>query len=528
MLPDRIWFTPPLAIARVGASSTPQVAFSWSANDLRPRGSARTTLATMETINVASDGTPILSMPTEILFRDAEGVRPVAPFFELNASWSDAAGMVHSGPVTIAKLSEWGVGADAIIFDVHLANLKAFHYTQDVGDRVEARVHVTGTDHRRVVLLASSPPSANPLVPTGTGIPFGTFQILKPTTELPEFRVRLTPPAGLTYGPSDMQARIAALDYDFEDMASGTLPNAEWRNFVLPATQLFLNPSAAWARWVQDLATLPPFGERDGRNNPGGLLAAPFETIPWAGGAIHSRSLGLIDDVSDGTITATLQISGTSLMATARVAVGPPDFSPASRTPVSLADNLTDREGRGAMRAASWTREELSEIIHDIFERAFETSDLIHRDYQNARSANTNRSTQAELGGRSPFDIDDVVRMLWPVPTIADVSSDKTDPMVLGSEGSRKHRRYASLEYLEDRFRENPALFDQWLRRPADPNPFFDRRMPALMRGSDGRPFHLTRWQWELIRRWIVELRKETVAAGAPGPIAPPPLVPLL
>ena len=53
---------------------------------------------------------------------------------------------------------------------------------------------------------------------------------------------------------------------------------------------------------------------------------------------------------------------------------------------------------------------------------------------------------------------------------------------------------------LEDRLREAPDLMDRWLRPPLDPNPFFDRRMPALMRGSDGRPIHLTRRQYELLQ----------------------------
>jgi len=86
--------------------------------------------------------------------------------------------------------------------------------------------------------------------------------------------------------------------------------------------------------------------------------------------------------------------------------------------------------------------------------------------------------------------------------------------MALTESGTAKHRRYALLEYLEDRFRENPGLFEQFIRRPVDPSPYWDRRMPAFMRGSDGRPIHLTRRQWEIFRQWIRLLQEEAAAAG--------------
>jgi hypothetical protein len=68
--------------------------------------------------------------------------------------------------------------------------------------------------------------------------------------------------------------------------------------------------------------------------------------------------------------------------------------------------------------------------------------------------------------------------------------------------GQRKHRRYNAIEYLRDRLKEEPDLIEKWLRLPRDNEPLFDRRMPALMRGSDGQPMHLTRRQYQLIRLW--------------------------
>ena len=95
-----------------------------------------------------------------------------------------------------------------------------------------------------------------------------------------------------------------------------------------------------------------------------------------------------------------------------------------------------------------------------------------------------------------------------------DVLQGAADPLVLSHTGTRKHRRQAALQYLEDHFRDNPALFRRWIRTPLDSSQYFDRRMPALMRGSDGRPYHLTRRQWEIIRMWIGRIGGPAKAAG--------------
>jgi hypothetical protein len=177
---------------------------------------------------------------------------------------------------------------------------------------------------------------------------------------------------------------------------------------------------------------------------------------------------------------------------------------------MSLADNLADREDREGPRAGQWTMDELREIVLDIFERAFETSSLMNKDYQNTRSHGDNRNRFIDMGTTAPFDREDIEAMLWPdvMKDLKPLTEGKADAEELSGAGVRKHRRYAAIAYLEDRFRENPELFHQWIRRPLDPNPFFDQRMPALMRGSDTRPWHLTRRQWEIVRLWIQKLQE--------------------
>lgn len=505
-----IHVVPPLAFARVGPSPTPCASFMWGP---RGAGAESTTLEPAESLDIAEDGQISSFVPSELVFRDAGGIRPVCPFFELHGSWEDAQGNIQSGHITKDLLVGWGLRLEDIEWSIELGNLKAFHYTRQDADKVSATATVRASDFRRTRVDGRSPQgAANSLVPTKAVLPMGTVQAAKPDDRFPQLRLRFHAPAGLVYGPTDLPARLhEAVQLEVE----GARPNDEWRGFKLPPEALILDPEATWCQYAQELSTLGPFGREDYRNTPGGLLAAvATKVVVQEQETIISRCLGLVDDVSDGFVRCSVKLAGATLTASARLVVGPPDFAPANRPPVSLADSLTDRVDRGTPRSVPWSREELGELVLDILERALETADLMHRDYQNQRSTRTNRTTLVEAGLASPFDAEDVAAMLWPVPDHRQVREGRVNAMALTESGTAKHRRYALLEYLEDRFRENPGLFEQFIRRPVDPSPYWDRRMPAFMRGSDGRPIHLTRRQWEIFRQWIRLLQEEAAAAG--------------
>jgi len=509
----RIWLTPPLGFGRVGGSPTPSDAFMWGHSDLTPQGSGRTTLALAETINLDRDGIATRVNSDRIVFRDRQGIRPVCPYYELHGTWREG-GRDVSQPVTKAVLDKFGIRLRDISWRVHCAQLKAFHYTYDEADRIDAVLQLRGDDTQRHTLEGRSPAKARqPLVPKGSFVPLGAVQIARPSLDYPEIRMRFYAPPGLTYGPTNIDERIKRATRKLPD-------NIEWRSLKLPAERKFLNPKSSWATYVLERSKLGPFHGTDQRNYPRpfrdndsrnypSMLFAFLLVGPNENDAEH-HALGLVDDISDGVISCTLKAGSRKLTATARIVVGPPDFGPASRPPISLADNLADRTKRAEARHKSaWTLDELRDIAHDIFERAFETSDLINKDYQNWRCRDENLGTLADLGKTSAYDRDDVDAMLWEDITAdtATVSAGKESPSHLSEGGERKHRRYAAVEYLEMRFRENPGLFEAWIRRPLDPNPYFDKRMPALMRGSDSRPWHLTRRQWELVRLWVDKLR---------------------
>ncbi|RVJ72532.1 hypothetical protein [Sinorhizobium medicae] len=482
----RVFLLPPLAFGRFGSALRPCQAFSWAAPAVTPEGSSKTVLVPEDTVEVDSDGHPTLRPANSfnrIALKDDEGrFFPVCPFFELHGIW-EADGIQEEGPITPALLAEAGLAVSDVHWSVQVANLKAFHYTLDDADRVEAHVEVGATDTRRHDLNGLSPEGATGrrLVPGPTSIKLGAVQVVRSTDELPGLRLRVYAPGGFVYAPADIEDRIA------EDN--------DWRELDIPGDRRIIDPQAPWSTYRIGMDAPRPLNN-DPRVNPGGL-AATFQ---------GSRSLGLLDDASDGIVTCRV---GNLAPARARIAIGPPDFSPDSRPVVSLQDGLADRVARASARDDILTTDELEKLISDIFERALETSDLVNKDAQNERCHNENRQT---LPAPSPDFEDPPIGTLWPVSARVGDLSSRVDALPIGFKGQRAHRRLNALEYLKDRLRSDPAFVERWIRPPLDDLRFFDRRMPALMRGSDRRPLHLTRRQYDLIRRWARSFVEQTSA----------------
>ena len=510
----RIWITPPLAIGRLGPSDTPSDAFLWSDSPPIHDGAGKTTLRATESFTLDAKGNLTSHIPDEIIFKDAEGIRPVCPFFELHGEWTKGKRLV-SGPLTPAILKSEGLSLKDISWRIEAANLKAWHYTFAPGDRIEAKLRIGGAD-TRVHALEGRPPkgAARPAVRGKGFVALGAVQLAKPSEEFPEIRLRYYAPKGLVYGPTDLARRISGMTLNFgRGNTDANAQNRSFRSFSLPAAQLIVNPASHWARQSIELSKLGPYPGNDERNNPASLFAIIYE--PHKGGTPIRRSLGLLDDTSDAVVTCLVKAGGKRLAAQARITVGPPDYSPAGRHPSSIADNLADREDRSGPRSGGWKDEELRDLVHDIFERAFETSGQMNKDAQNDRCIWENSQTLLNLGRTSALDAGDIADLLWPQPGLAAVQNGDADALELTHAGMRKHRRQASLQYLEEHFAEDPDLFKKWIRAPLDTSQYFDRRMPALMRGSDGRPYHLTRRQWEIIAAWVARLQVKAKAAAA-------------
>jgi hypothetical protein len=486
---ESLWIVPPIAVARLGSSDRPCGSFEWGPSDTSPGGTGKTTLVPLESLELAEDG-EVRSVPAgpELIFKDQDAsgtwrFRPVCPYFELHGRWTDGDGS-ETGPVTEAVLKGFGLTTADIRWTISLANLKAYQFTLAESDRVECVLELPGNATGRMELRASCSQgdAGRRLIPDRSSIPVGSVQLSKPSTDFPELRLRFYSPAGLVYGPTDLKERIA----------SEPEPG-EWRGFDLP-DRLILNPDAFWPNYVFGSQVGLPMIPNDNRKVPSGIHAM-FRS--------NRQSLGLLDDVTDGIIRCTIG----DKQAVARIAVGPPDFAPDRRHPVSIQDGFVDRMDRAAIRAGI-SMAELNELVKDLFERALETSDGMNKDTELDRLH----------GGREPGDRlrrvtgdhdQAAIATIWPTRDEIAPTAHRADALPVSFSGRRKHRRYVAIEYLRDRLREDPALIDKWIRKPRDGFQDFDRRMPALMRGSHGGPMNVTQRQYEMLKAWVAGLRRE-------------------
>ena len=522
----KIWLQQPMAFARVGISPNPLAAFRWTDPDLRPRGTGRTTIAPAPTFALDADGAMRRIPDSEFtLFKDEYGIRPVCPFFELHGEYDGR--KTDSTVLTEEILRECGLSLAQVSWSIHHANHKAYSLTSAEGDRVEARLAVRGDDHGRRDLIGSSPVDApNPLVPATPGIKMGAVQIVRPTSESPAIGLRFFAPAGHAYAPSDIQKRLSAREGPIDWIIALFKLNSDWDDFALPKERCFLNPQSAWPgyrflTYGQILRALPRVLSRPraffslfrhvqrsellrfvlGPTGNAGKLPPGLFASCYGHGAILA-SLGLIDDLGDGIITC--EVDGVGV-ARARIAVGPPHFAPDRRPPVSIADVLTDLTRRAEVRIPAWSEGAnwamTENEMHDLLDRAYETAALSNLDawVDELRSENESDAIYRNDPETPPHPD----KLLW-----HDLSTETVLDLPLSEHARWRHRRNSAFEFFEQLVRDSPHLMKHWIRDPSEPRSlYYDKRMPALMRGADRRPLHLTRRQLAQLRQWIERLR---------------------
>jgi hypothetical protein len=487
---ETLWLYPPLAFARLGPSDTPADNYSWGPNDVTARGSGKTTVVPAPTLSVAADGSLTCTTPEALTFKDEQGFRPVCPFFELWGAWRQGARLC-TGPITIDVLEREGIAASEVIWTVTVANLKPFRYTQARGDRIEASVHVSADSTTRRPLCGKSPDDPLRLVPEDACLPLGWVQAARPSAAFPEYRLRFTPPRGLIYAATDFQQRMKAL----EERAAASGKSSRWvaagRPFQLPPEQLILNPAAVWSTWSPKEKPFETHRDRD----------RDFRTMPEQCFAFDDTeghlftSLGLVDDISDGLVRCRIG----RLEAVARVAVAPPRYAPDRRPMVSVADGLKDRVDRAEVSADAYVADpQTGAEVRDLLERIHETQGLMNLDLLNGVMHSKNAGIAASAALPPPK----LEAKLFPR-----IENLRDRPLPLTELARQRHRRLLAVEVIEDRLREDPTLIDRLIRPPLSGEPYFDRRMPPLTTGSDSRPMHLTRRQYDLLQAWANRLR---------------------
>jgi len=507
----KIWLTPPMAFARIGSSDTPMDAYYWSENNPNPKGSNKTTIVPAPTLTIDADGNLGECLPKEIRFKEVtdkgEIFRPVCPWYELHGTFTTDDGSEFTGPVTNRILADNGLTVHDIQWSIHVENRKSFQMTLDEETKIIGKVTVRGDDTIKKDIKGYCPDgSVNPLVPVGRSIAMGAVQVAKLDDSFPEVRIRITPSKGVNYGPEGLRDKIV----DFINKPNYTPISNEitddWKTLEIPDENLFLNPLSNWCTYQTDGG--------DGRTQPGSLFSLVQLDSPDVANAKYATwySLGIVDDVSDGIISCAIVNKAINLKAQARVVICPQDFAPDRRHVATLADNFKDRADHVPIEEAyeGVPYSEIADEIQDIFTRIFETMNFMNLDILNLKNAFQNPVTN-----KPPFDI--------PASVL---------PLPLTQIGRQRHRRFVALQVLETIMREEIGREDAALHSKAgypvavspiikmlnapldlrDDGKYKDnlpKRMPALMRASDGTPYHLTRRQYELVLFWIKKMREK-------------------
>ncbi|MGH8909251.1 MAG: hypothetical protein ACRD0K_22845 [Egibacteraceae bacterium] len=492
----RIFLTPPVAIARLGGSLTPHVAFEWTRGD--PHTIAETRIRPAWTLDVLPDGSVSPRMPTQIVVRDGALLRPVAPFLELWALTGDETALT-AVPVTPDLLAENGASEASLSFTVEAMNLKAARRTGRASLRFGTfpPVRVRADDHGAVQLMGSSPPGTpQPMIPPGRSVPLGQVQVLRPVAQPADqpwssavrvdiVRLRFTPARGRFYGPPG---------------AAQVQPPA------VPAAQAFLNAAAGWEG-----------AARSGR-------VVPADTVDEGTPGV---SLGVIDDTCDAQIVAELTLASGPVRCTANVTVGPPQYAPDRRPFLSLADEINDRQ-HDPGRDAALSDADRAAWVEDLFERAFETAAAMDLDFWRAVIARPLRPE--ERRSRIPGDgVPQPTRAMGGEdrlrdPEIAIPEPSANIPLPLSERARERHRDLSDLAALESWVRENPDRLAEIVRAPfADTG--FSMQMPPFMRNSNALALSLAQWQYDLLMAWAGAVTAPStlgaVPDGGPAPLSP-------
>jgi len=518
-----IFCNPPIAIARLGGSTTPAAAYAWT-RPPNPRADGDTVAVPQWSLGVLPDGSVDPFLPETITFRDGDLIRPVCPFIELWAKVGAAGSSPDSWQdvrLTAALLQDAGVDESALKFSIDARNAKAARRRSDPNlvFGTFPPVEVAGDQHLPVVLNAVSPFTAKlPMIPVGRSIPLGSVQVMRSRPQPPAkstpwagsinteiIRLRFTPGRGRFYGPPQ-----AAKPTDESDVPAVQEANA------------FLNPAGGWYNKAGDANDFVQPGDT-------------FDTTS----ASSNRALGVVDDTCEARIEVRLQLKGPAkrvLRAHANVFSGPPDFAPDRRPFLSLADELNDRESSAAARNASLTGVDLEAWVEDLFERIYETVSLMNVDALRAtRSIKLSGDRLADApipnDGVKPVDralgSQDALRNR----SLRVESASPGNPLPISEHARDRHHSLSDIQQLKALVAADPARLGTLVRGPfeAQTGETIDRssmRMPPFMRQSNALPLTLSAWQYALLMRWVTEVQHppaQVDAAAKAKPTAKPP-----
>ena len=441
---------PPLAIARLGDADSPMDNYTVEVDPKDPLGYRQLKPARTFDVDEATGEIERSRTPPSPLEFKLGG--KVRPVAPFFEAWA----LTEEGleQLSLDLLTRHGLALEDITWSVHVANHKVFRRTGDRNDRVEARIGPIRDHHRRALEGRCSN-----FLP-GKSIPFGWVQYMKPSPEFPEIRLRFTPARGYVYGSRLKTSRKDdAPDENLRDVVYDGR-KGRWPGYVDPGDETSTTPFAIFAN------------RTDANDN--------------------AVSLGYLDDECDGIVEVRL---GKELSAIARVGAGPPTYAPDSFPVRSVLDELEQAMFGLELRRGDDHYAATEEIVR----RALETVRLMNTTIMNGNPVNGQPNWVNTMATQDT----DTGRHFEPIMSTAIVDNHA---LITLHQSVLTALRAGTAAWFADVLRE----FDE----VGDLSHKGRRKMPALMRGADGRYLALTRRQLELIRK---------VARGpiAPGPSAP-------
>lgn len=445
---------PPMAVGRLGAASEPLEAYELVRDPERPLDYRRIVPCPSLKVDATTGEVVSVYTPEKIRFRDPDHlVRPVAPFLEVFARLASSPHELV--PLTTELLAAEGLALADLSWDVVVGNIKVFRRTAKPDDKIEARIDGL-RDHGCHPLLGRC---ANFL--PGRTLPLGHVQFIKPTAAHPEIRLRFTPAGGHVYGAS-LERQVS--------------PDLFKPDPVITSPEQVLY-DASRGSWRGYYDTNVP-----GETNPASIYAG-WDTPTDDQGNSYHVSWGYLDDECDGTVTVKLSHGSQVLCAQAVIGAGPPAYAP-DTLPVRVISDEIEQILLGAeVDDAAVSLDDAAELVF----RALETVRLMNTAVMNGNAVNGRLNTASTMVRQNASDFE---RLYEPI-----AATSLVDNLALRALHERVFAGLAA---------RGLPWFAEALRKPeeiGDLSASGLRKMPALMRGADGRSLTLTRRHIDMVTR---------------------------
>lgn len=446
---------PPIAVGRLGAAATPLEAFDLAVDPDRPLDYRRIVPSTSLEVDQESGEIVRAYVPDKIRFKDEDKkVRPIAPFLEVYARTSEAPDRLQ--PLTLDLLAAEQLDIGALHWDVHLGNIKIYRRTHNPNDKIHADL-TDLKDHKRHAMHGLC---ENFL--SGRYLRLGHIQFIKPTAQFPEIRLRYTPAAGIVYG-TRMERRTSDSDDKLQ------------KDPIIDHDHLVLYDETR-GDWLGFREASGPTRQNPAPTNPAQIFAG------YAGDKGDQVSWGYLDDECDGHVQVVLtKPDGSQLRAHGYIGAGPPAYAPDTLPVRVVSDEMEQILYGPDVAEESVSIDEATEIVL----RALETTRLMNTAVMNGNPVNGRLNVASTMVRQNTSDFE---RYYEPI-----AAESIVDNLALRA----LHERVFSTLSAG-----GAPWFARLLRQPEEIGDLSAeglRKMPALMRGADGRSLTLTRRHINLV-----------------------------